>query len=97
MEHEINLNNIDEDFYIDVSVPIRNLNLSNFYYIIYFIEQGYDIYNKKSTFYNNICSQAHYNANDIIINDRKKEIFPNKLFYVKVIALINPLTLMVKG
>ena len=80
---ELNLSNIDEDFYIDVSVPIRNLNLSNFHYITYFIEQGYDIYNKNSSFYKNICSHAHYNANDIIITDRKKEIFPNNVILCK--------------
>jgi len=80
---ELNLSNIDEDFYIDVSVPIRNLNLSNFHYITYFIEQGYDIYNKNSSFYNNICSQAHYNTNDIIIIDRKKEIYPNNVILCK--------------
>ena len=80
---ELNLSNIDEDLYIDVSVPIRNLNLSNFHYITYFIEQGYDIYNKNSTFYNNICSKAYYNANDIIITDRKKEIFPNNVILCK--------------
>ena len=80
---ELNLSNIDEDFYIDVSVPIRNLNLSNFHYITYFIEQGYDIYNKNSTFYNNICSNAHYNKNDIVIIDRKKEIFPNNVILCK--------------
>ena len=80
---ELNLSNLDEDFYIDVSVPIRNLNLSNFHYISYFIEQGYDIYNKNSSFYNNKCSHAHYNTNDIIITDRKKEIFPNNVILCK--------------
>jgi len=33
-----------------------NLDLLNYEYALYFIEQGYDIYNLKSNFYNDICS-----------------------------------------
>ena len=40
---ELDLNNIKEDIYVNVSVPIRDLNSSNFNYAINFAEQGYDI------------------------------------------------------
>ena len=41
-----------------------------------FDQQGYDIYNLSSDFYNDKCSGANINGNDIIINDRRKDIYP---------------------
>ena len=70
---------IDEDVIYNISVPLRNLNLSNFFYEIYFTDQGYDIYDKMNIFYNDICSSAYYDKNDIIIKDRKKYIYPNNV------------------
>jgi len=47
-----NMNNLK----INISMPMINLDLLNYEYALYFIEQGYDIYNLKSNFYNDICS-----------------------------------------
>ena len=80
---ELNLNNINEDFYVNISVPIRNLDLANFDYAIYFSKQGYDIYDKNNSFYNDICSSAYYYENNIIIQDRKKDIYPNNVTLCK--------------
>lgn len=41
-----------------------------------FDEQGYDIYNLSSEFYNEKCSGAFINGNDIIIDDRRKDLYP---------------------
>ena len=51
---ELNLNEINEELYVDIYVPIRDLDLANFQYTKYFAEQGYDIYTKNSNFYNDI-------------------------------------------
>ena len=80
---ELNLNEITEDFYINVSMPIKNLELANFNYAIHFEKQGYDIYNISSNFYNDICAPAYYENNDIIIKDRKKYIYPNNVTFCK--------------
>ena len=74
---ELDLNQINEDFYALISLPIRNLTLSNFNYSQYFYEQGYDIYNKNSSFYNDSCTPVHLYENDITLEDRKKDIYPN--------------------
>lgn len=39
----LNLDKIFEDIYINVTTPIRNLNLSNFKYAKIFKKDGYDI------------------------------------------------------
>ena len=39
---ELDLNSIKEDIYVNISVPIRDLNSSNFDYAINFADQGYD-------------------------------------------------------
>ena len=76
---ELNLSLINQDFYVNISIPIRNLDLANFNYSLYFNEQGYDIYNKNSNFYSDICTSAYYYNSDIILNDRKKNIYPNNV------------------
>ena len=80
---ELNLSLIQDDIYLNIYIPIRNLDLANFNYYLYFTEQGYDIYNKKSKFYNDLCSPAYYYNNDIILKDRKKEIYPNNVTLCK--------------
>ena len=73
-ELDINkLNNIK----INISLPMNNLESLNYDYATYFAEQGYDIYNQNSDFYNNACSSAYYGENDITIKDRRLEIYPN--------------------
>ena len=81
---ELNLSSINNDFYVDIHVPIINLNLSNYYYAAYFIEQGFDIYDKYSNFYYDYCLSAYYKENDIIIKDRIKEIYPNNITLCKI-------------
>ena len=80
---ELNLSTIEEDFSVDVYCPIRDETLSKYNYSIYFAEQGYDIYNKSSDFYNNICSPAFINGNDIILSDRKNDIYPSNITICK--------------
>ena len=80
---ELNINNIKEDIYFNIYVPIKDLNSSHFNYSLYFAEQGYDIYDKKSNFYNDICTPTHLYNNDIILKDRKKDIYPNNVTLCK--------------
>ena len=80
---ELNLCLINNDFYVDIYVPITDLNLSNFNYAEYFIEQGFDIYDKNSNFYYDYCLSAYYKENDIIIKDRRNEIYPNNISLCK--------------
>ena len=80
---ELNLSFINSDFYFDIYVPITDLNLSNFNYAEYFLEQGFDIYDKYSNFYYDYCLSAYYKENDIIIKDRRNEIYPNNVTLCK--------------
>ena len=80
---QLNFSNINQDFYVDVSVPIRDLDLANFDYAELFEDQGYDIYNLSSIFYNDFCSPAYSKDDDIIIKDRKAEIYPNNVTFCK--------------
>ena len=76
---DIDLSKINENFFADLSIPIMNENISNFNYYKLLYDQGYDIYKKNSDFYNDICSPAYLYDNDIVIEDRKKEIYPNNV------------------
>jgi hypothetical protein len=80
---KLNLSEINEDIFISVSVPIRNLDLANFDLVEKFSQIGYDIYNKSSNFYNDICSPASINGNDITLKDRKEDIYPNNVTLCK--------------
>ena len=80
---ELSLDEITEDLYFDIYVPIKVLELGNFNYSKYFSNQGYDIYNKSSDFYNDFCSAANLGDNDITLNDRKKYIYPNNVTLCK--------------
>ena len=80
---QLNLSYLKEDFYVNVTVPIRDLELANFNYAKYFSESGYDIYDKKDNFYNDVCSPASINNNDIILKDRKIDIYPNNVTLCK--------------
>ena len=74
---------IKEDIFAYVYSPLIDLNLSNYNYSIYFAEQGYDIYNKIDKFYYDTCSPAYLYNNDITIQDRKKDIYPNNVILCK--------------
>ena len=69
--------NINEDIYVNVYLPLVDLNSAKYNYSIYFAEQGYDIYNKNDKFYNDKCTPAYLNNNDITIKDRRNDIYPN--------------------
>ena len=79
----LNLSEINEDVYVDIIVPIIDFDLANYEYAKYFTKQGYDIYDKKSNFYNDICSPAYLYENDIILKDRKLDIYPNNITLCK--------------
>jgi hypothetical protein len=74
---ELNLSKISEDLKVKISIPIINLELANFNYANILSEQGYDIYDRNSEFYHDICTPGYLDDNDIAFKDRKKEIFPN--------------------
>ena len=66
-----------DTFPISVSSSIAKLDLINYEKAEIFNSQGYDIYNLSSEFYKDKCSTANINGNDIIIKDRKEEIYPH--------------------
>ena len=74
LNHEICNNN-----FISITSPIINLDLVNFDKAEIFSEQGYDIYNFSSEFYNDKCTRANINGNDIIITDRINDIYPHNI------------------
>ena len=80
---ELNISFCKEDIYANIYLPIVDFILANFDYSIEFNKQGYDIYDKKSNFYNDICSPAYLGKNDITLTDRKKDIFPNNVTLCK--------------
>ena len=80
---ELNLSLIDEDIYLDIYLLVKNKEVANFNYIKYFFSQGYDIYDKNSEFYNDFCTPAFLNENDITLEDRKKYIYPNNITLCK--------------
>ena len=79
----LNLDKIFEDIYINVTTPIRNLNLSNFKYAKIFKKDGYDIYKRNNKFYNDICSSASISDNNIILRDRLIDIYPHNITLCK--------------
>ena len=70
---ELDLNITNEVIYVNILVPIINLDAINFNYSMVFSKQGFDIYDKNSDFYKDICITVQLNGNDIVIKDRKKK------------------------
>ena len=56
----LNISSIEEDIYIDIYVPITNLDLAQFDTVKHFAEQGYDIYDLNSNFYNDFLHTCEY-------------------------------------
>ena len=79
----LDLNSIEEDIYVDVYVPITDLELAKFNLTKHFAEQGYDIYDINSAFYKDFCTPAYLGDNDIALKDRKKDIYPNNITLCK--------------
>jgi len=69
---------------VNISAPITDMEAAHYDYAVYFKEQGYDIYNKNSSFYNDICLSVSYINDDLTIKDRIEEIYPNNM------TIINP-------
>ena len=76
---ELDLSKIKKELKVNVSIPIINLDLANYNYATLFSEQGYDIYDQNSEFYHDICTPGYLNDNDLTLQDRQKEIFPNNM------------------
>ena len=74
---KLEINRIEEDIYIDVYVPIEDLGITNFELAKQFAEQGYDIYDINSDFYNDFCTPANIDGNDMTLKDRMKDIYPH--------------------
>ena len=80
---ELNLSNLNDNIVLNLSLPISNLDLANFNYALIFSEQGYDIYNKNSKFYHDICTPGYIKDDDITLAERKQEVFPNNVSILK--------------
>jgi len=59
--------------------PAKDLELVKFDLIKEYAEQGYDIYDKSSDFYNDFCTPASSGDNDITLEDRKEDIYPQNV------------------
>ena len=68
-----------ENTKIEVSSPIFNLKEANYEKAIILHNQGYDIYNMWSNFYYDFCTSAYIEENDLTLNVRQQEIFPNNV------------------
>ena len=79
----LNITNIKEDIFIDIYVPITDLELAKFNLTKHFAEQGYDIYDINSAFYTDFCSPANIGDNDITLEDRKNDIYPHNVTLCK--------------
>jgi hypothetical protein len=80
---EVNIDDII-DGKVNISAPITNFESAHYDYAVYFKEKGYDIYNKNSSFYNDICISVSYINDDLTIKDRKEEIYPTNM------TIVNP-------
>ena len=64
-------------------LPITDLELAKFNLSKKFAEQGYDIYNINSAFYTDFCTPASLGDNDISLDDRKSDIYPQNITFCK--------------
>jgi len=74
---------ISEDIFVKATVPIRDLNMVNYKLAKDFAKKGYDIYDKTSEFYSDICIPVSIKNNDIVLKDRKLDIYPNNVKFCK--------------
>ena len=79
---KLNLSDLEEAT-VDVYVPFTDLDLAQFNLVKQFAEQGYDIYDINSPFYNDYCTPASIDGNDITLDDRKKDIYPHNVTLCK--------------
>ena len=78
-EEKINNLSICANMNIEISSPIVNSDLMNYDKALILSKQGYDIYNYSSNFYYDVFLSAHINDSDLILNARKKYIYPNNI------------------
>jgi len=76
---QLNMSVISENIFLKVTVPIRDLDLANYDLAKEFAEKGYDIYDKTSEFYSDICIPVSIKNNDIVLKDRQLDIYPNNV------------------
>ena len=70
-------NEVCKESKISISSPITNPELVKLNEASYFSDIGYDIFNEESNFYNDYCSPASIDGNDIVLSDRKKDFYPS--------------------
>ena len=80
---KIDIDDIEEDIYIDVYVPLKDLDAANFELAKKYAEQGYDIYNLHNKLYTDFCTPVSLDGNDVPLAERKKEIYPNNITLCK--------------
>ena len=68
--------NVCKESKISISSRITNPELVKLSEASYFNDLGYDIFDENSNFYNDKCTPASINGNDIILSDRKKDFYP---------------------
>jgi hypothetical protein len=70
-----------QNYNISISTPFKGKDFINLDLVQNFYEQGYDIYNLSSEFYNDICAPININDSDLIIKDRIEIIFPTEISF----------------
>ena len=75
---QLNLSICKEEKIIIYST-IANSSLINLEEAKYFYSYGYDIYNESDNFYNDICSPASINGNNINLKDRYIDFYPSNI------------------
>ena len=78
---EIKYLNVCKNLPISFSSSIIKKDLAHFKEAEIFNSQGYDIYDFSSKFYNDKCTAAFINGNDIIIKDRIEDIYPYNISF----------------
>ena len=63
----------------EISKPLTDFNNIDLYTVEFLSKQGYDIFNKSSSFYYDYCLSAYINQSDLSINLRQQEIYPKNI------------------
>ena len=79
----LNMSSTEEDIYVDTYVPIKDLEKAKVNLVKKFAEQGYDIYDINSDFYQDFCTPASMEGNDISLDDRINDIYPHNVTLCK--------------
>ena len=75
------INNLDvcKNIKMEVYSPVKNSRLDDLIKLAkyFYVQGGYNIFNKNDKFYTDICSSAYLDGNDLTLNDRYNEIYPH--------------------